>query len=147
MRAPFLALLLIAAGVAGCAGAPDGAPDATPPPVVLAPEREDTKTFTLETRQSIEWKFRMAEGAAMAYSWTATRPVYFDFHGDYDDGTDEFVSHKESTLASDQDDFTAPFNGRHGWYFANSNPQTITITLHTKGEYEVVGRTGGNAPE
>lgn len=131
--------------LAGCAD--DASPsDAAPTAPAPAEAREDTKSFTLASRQSIEWKFRMAEGAPMEYSWSAGRPVYFDFHGDYDDGTDEFVSHKESTLASDGGSFTAPFNGRHGWFFSNGNSQTVTITLTTKGQYEVVGRTGGNAP-
>lgn len=139
MRFP-LALLLLAAVLAGCADDPS---PAAPAP---AREREDTQSFTLGPRQNIEWKFRMAEGARMEYSWSAGRPVYFDFHGDYDDGRDRFVSHKEATLASDRDTFTAPFAGRHGWFFSNGNMQAVTVTLATKGAYEVVGRTGGNAP-
>lgn len=148
MRVILLLLILVSAGLAGCAD--NDRPSAPTPPASDARDpaevtsREDTKQFTLPPRGSIEWKFRLAEGAVMEYDWTATRPVYFDFHGDYDDGTDEFVSHKEATLASDADKWSAPFDGRHGWYFQNGNTQTITITLHTKGEYELVGRTGGN---
>lgn len=144
MRA-ILTILVLATLVAGCTGN-DGTPptSSTPAPSDAADIREDTKTFTLPPRGSIEWKFRLAEGAQMEYDWTATRPAYFDFHGDYDDGTDKFESHKEATLASDADTFQAPFAGRHGWFFSNGNSQTITITLHTKGAYEVVGKTGGN---
>lgn len=148
MRA-ILLLTVLVVGLAGCAdnnaspSTPTTSAGGTSDSTDVTP-REDTKQFTLPPRGSIEWKFRLAEGAPLEYEWTATRPVYFDFHGDYDDGTDEFVSHKEATLASDADAWIAPFDGRHGWYFQNGNTQTITITLHTKGEYEVVGRTGGN---
>lgn len=142
MRATLLPMLILAAALAGCADN-DGSGPTTRAPVE---ERDDTKTFTLGPRQNIEWKFRLEKDAQMQYTWSAGRPVYFDFHGDYDDGTDDFVSHKEATLASDRGTFTAPFAGRHGWFFSNGNSQTVTITLTTAGQYEVVGRTGGNAP-
>lgn len=137
-------ILVLSTVLAGCASDEADPPTTTEPTPSPGAPREDTKTFTLPSRGNVEWKFRLAEGAQMTYEWTATRPVYFDFHGDHDDGTDNFVSHKEATLASDADTFTAPFAGRHGWFFANGNSQTITITLHTKGAYEVVGQTGGN---
>lgn len=143
MRAPFLALIIASAALAGCAD--NGGSDAGAPAAPV-PERDDTESFTLAPRQNIEWKYRLAEGAKMQYTWSAGRPVYFDFHGDYDDGTDDFVSHKEATLASDRGTFTAPFSGRHGWFFSNGNSQSVTIVLTTQGQYEVVGRTGGNAP-
>lgn len=144
MRATLLILVLTIL-FTGCTGNEGASPTAsTATPADGAEAREDTKTFTLPPRGNIEWKFRLAEGARMEYDWSATRPAYFDFHGDHDDGTDDFVSHKEATLASDADTFQAPFSGRHGWFFANGNGQTITITLHTKGAYEVVGKTGGN---
>lgn len=147
MRAFLLATILFATMFAGCANNADPqTPTATPTAGNEVEVREDTKAFTLAPRQNIEWKFRIEEGKPLEYSWSASRPVSFDFHGDYDDGTDDFVSHKQASLASDQDTFIVPFTGRHGWYFANGNAQSITITLHTKGAYEVVGKTGGNAP-
>lgn len=151
MRSTSVLLLVLATLlVAGCAGAPDGdrptttTPASSPstPPVL----REDVQTFTLGPNQDIEWKYRLDGGASMDYSWSASRPVRFDFHGDHDDGSDAFVSHRKGTLASDADTFTAPFTGRHGWYFHNGNAQTVTIQLEAKGDFEVVGRTGGNAP-
>lgn len=138
MHRTTLLTILLSSLLAGCA---DNAPDDAGPERAV---REDTKTFTLPARGSIEWKFGMSRGAAFEYEWTSTRPVRFDFHGDFDDGTDEFVSHEASTLASDAGTFTIPFTGRHGWYFQNGNAQTVTITLHTRGPYEVIGKTGGN---
>lgn len=141
MRPVLLVLALLpAALLAGCAGGGSDAPDAPDP------ERRDSWTFTLPPGKSLEWKLALDQGAVLTYSWSAQRPLYFDFHGDRDDGTDDFVSHKESTLATDKGTFTAPFEGRHGWYWQNKNAQPVTLTLTTSGPYAVVGRTGGNAP-
>lgn len=135
MRALLLLTVLLLAGCAGDAGPPAG-----------YAEREDIETFTLGPRQSVEWKLRLHEGSVLDYSWTATRPVAFDLHGDRGEGTDAPVSHKEGRLASDAGQLTVPFDGRHGWWFENRDLQGITVTLTTRGPYEVVGRTGGNAP-
>lgn len=144
MRALILALLAVT--LAGCTTPePDTHGDGpTPaPPAVLY---EDVQTFTLESGRDIEWKYRLEEGSNLSYTWSAGRPVRFDLHGDHDDGTDAFASHKKGTLATDQGTLVAPFTGRHGWYFHNANAQTVTIRLHVEGQFEVVGRTGGNAP-
>jgi hypothetical protein len=33
--------------------------------------------------------------------------------------------------------FTAPFEGKHGWYFRNESKQAIVVTLRLKGQYEL----------
>lgn len=137
---PLLAAVLLAGLLAGCAS------DPAPAPPRALEAREDAQTFTLPAGRSIEWKLRLDEGSTLDYSWSASRPVAFDFHGDHDDGTEAFVSHKSGTLASDRGAFTTPFEGRHGWFWDNRNAQTVSLTLTTKGAYEVVGRTGGDAP-
>lgn len=145
-----LILMLAPLALAGCADDAE-TPQTTSSPTGSTPARpalvrEDFQSFTLGPNQDIEWKYRLEEGAQMEYSWSAVRPVRFDFHGDYDDGTESFVSHKKDTLASDSDTFTAPFAGRHGWHFRNGNTQTVTVELQVTGNLEIVGRTGGNAP-
>ena len=140
MRIPTLVLLLLAPVLlAGCA-------DNDTPPKAPITSRQDSWTFTLPPGKSLEWKLAMDKGGVLTYSWSAPRPLYFDFHGDYDDGTDNFASHKSNTLTTDKGSFTAPFEGRHGWYWQNKNTQTVTLTVTTSGPYTVVGRTGGNAP-
>ncbi len=136
MRATLIIALFVLMSTAGCTGR-------TGP---IAAVREDVETFTLPVGKSIEWKVRMSAGGQLEYSWTADQPLPFDFHSDHDDGTNNFVSHKESTLAADGGAFTAPFDGRHGWYWRNKALQSVGITLNIKGAYEVVGRTGGTAP-
>lgn len=144
MRVLLLAALTLAALLAGCAN--DAETPGSPPPATAAstlPIREDTKEFVLGPRQNIEWKFGLEEGSSLEFTWSATRPVNFDLHGDNSAGA--FKSFKQGTAASDTGTHDAPFRGRHGWWFDNASPQTVTITLHTRGPYEIIGKTGGNA--
>jgi hypothetical protein len=136
MRVIWVMALIVLTSSAGCKGRTGPITDV----------RDDVKTFTLPVGKSIEWKVRMSTGGQLEYAWTADRPLSFDFHSDHDDGTANFVSHKEGTLAADGGAFTAPFDGRHGWYWRNKNVDDVEITLKIKGAYEVVGRTGGTAP-
>ena len=66
------------------------AEQAAPPPIVPAaggpvyPQptdyRIDSRQLTVPSLGSIEFKYQLAEGAAIIYSWRATAPVDFDFH-------------------------------------------------------------------
>ena len=125
-----LALTLLAPlALAGCASDAGDAPTT---------QRQEIKTFELRPGGSVEYKLEMAKGAKLDYSWSTTRPVSYDFHGDT--GRDTFTSHKQGTaLADQQDGWSAPFDGRHGWYWKNNNAQPVTITLSTKGVYDVIG--------
>lgn len=125
---------LLASVLAGCATADEEAPTTF---------REETKTFELPPGGSVEYKLRLSEEASLDYAWSVGRPVTFDFHGDT--GAEAFTSYKEGVALADQDDaWRAPFDGRHGWYWKNNNPGSVTITLTTKGVYDAVGITGGN---
>lgn len=105
--------------------------------------RSDTKTFDLAPGRGVEFKLYVESGDALHYKWTSPRPLFFEFHGDREgDASGAFTSHKKSTLAEDEADFTAPFTGRHGWYWENRNRADVTITLETSGTYAVVGITG-----
>ena len=129
-RAILFALTLLAPiALAGCAT------DAGDSPTT---QRQETQTFELGPGGSVEYKLQIDKGAKLDYSWSTSRPVSYDFHGDT--GRDGFTSHKQGTaLADQQDDWTAPFAGRHGWYWKNNNAQPITITLTTDGVYDVIG--------
>lgn len=100
----------------------------------------DQVTLTLRPNQGLEYKFAMREGDRMTYRWLATGPLYFDFHGDPDGAVaDEFTSYRETTSEGDEGSFTAPFDGRHGWYWQNRGSQSVTLTLETSGEYRILG--------
>lgn len=99
----------------------------------------DRVRLTLAPGRGVEYKFEMQAEATMQYRWSASAPVYFDFHADHFDDPDDFASTKIDTIAEDQGTYAAPFYGRHGWYFRNDGQQLITITLETAGEYRILG--------
>jgi hypothetical protein len=109
-----------------------------------APPRNDTFTFTLDGLADNEYKLHMLANQSIVYQWTSTGPVNFDFHGDPDKPSrpGEFASYEAKQGTSGAGSFTAPFDGRHGWYFQNVGDAPVTITVETWGYYDVVGLLG-----
>jgi len=102
--------------------------------------RHDTVEITIKPNHGLEYKFEMEEGAALIYSWKASVPIYYDFHGEPSSGPKgSFVSFEEKTATSANGSFTAPFKGTQGWYWTNKTLNPITIKLTTSGFYKVVG--------
>lgn len=100
--------------------------------------RSDTTTITLAPGRGVEYKLHVNASQSFEYSWSAgNASLYFDFHGERDGGA--ATSHKQGTAARDSGEFTAPFTGRHGWYFENQGRSTVSIQMRTKGVYTVLG--------
>ncbi len=89
----------------------------------------------------IEYKFHLNKGDALEYSWVSSGgSLYFDFHGEpQGDTTGYFKSYKESTAAKDSGSQVMPFVGSHGWYWKNESASAITVSLQTKGVYQILG--------
>jgi hypothetical protein len=96
--------------------------------------RTDTVEFELGPYEYLEYKYRLANGAAMVYSWQASAPVMHDFHGAPGDGGPE-VSLDKSTKARGAGSLTAAFAGMHGWYWENPGWEPVTIRLTSAGFY------------
>lgn len=99
----------------------------------------DRVRLTLAPGHGVEYKFAMRPGATMSYRWEATGPVHSDLHGDRADDPENFTSARIGSLVEDEGDYTAPFEGRHGWYWRNDGRSTVTITLETTGDYAILG--------
>jgi hypothetical protein len=107
---------------------------------VVSPQKGEYKTDTVEfvlgPYQTVEYKYRIEQGAGMLYSWQATSRVLYDFHSEPDDappGYAESFDKQESERAHGV--FTAPFSGVHGWYWENRGSGEISISLTTAGFY------------
>lgn len=99
-----------------------------------AEHRTDTVEFALGPYEYLEYKYRLAQGATMVYSWQASDAVIHDFHGAPSDGGSE-VSVDRSTRARGAGSLTAAFAGMHGWYWENPGWTPITIRLSSAGFY------------
>jgi hypothetical protein len=98
--------------------------------------RYDARELTLGPYEYIEFKYRLAEGAAMLFSWTASGDVRHDFHGDRDGApANAAVSFDSRPRREASGSFNAPFAGIHGWYWENPGGSTVTVRLTTAGFY------------
>lgn len=98
--------------------------------------RTDAVEFVLGPYQSVEYKYRIEEGASMLFSWKATRQVMYDFHGEPDgapQGYAESFEKREGDRANGT--FVAPFSGIQGWYWENKGGGEVSISLTTAGFY------------
>jgi hypothetical protein len=104
----------------------------------------DTFTITLDGLQDNEFKLHMLANQSIVYRWTSTGPVNYDFHGEPDNPSrpGEFASYEAKQGMAGSGSFTAPFEGRHGWYYQNVANEPVVITLQTWGYFDVVGLVG-----
>lgn len=94
----------------------------------------DVIRLELGPYEYVEYKYRLAAGAVMVYSWESSVPVVSDFHGAPDTGGDEqsFDRRERSGAAGSH---TAPFAGMHGWFWENPGDSPVGITLTSAGFY------------
>ena len=101
--------------------------------------RHDEMTITLEPHSGQEVKAHMTTGDSFVFSWKSTGgPVKAEMHGEKANAAEgEFTDYwKELELTGGQGDFTAPFDGTHGWYFRNKGDAPVTVTVKTVGFYK-----------
>jgi hypothetical protein len=107
-------------------------------PVALYPAAfaVDAREFELGPYEYVEYKYHLATGASMLFSWNATAAVMHEFHGDRDGGDpNNPESYDRQPRQRADGSFTAPFSGIHGWYWENPGGDTVTVRVSTAGFY------------
>ena len=98
--------------------------------------REDVYKVELRPFEGVEYKYRLESGGSLVYSWEASAPVKFEFHGEPDGAPAKyFDSYAKGKSAGAQGGFTAQKPGIHGWFWENPDATRIIITLRTVGFY------------
>lgn len=103
--------------------------------------RLDVYEITLQPYEYVEYKYQLAQGATMLYSWTAGATVIQDFHGERPasaeggDKEPETQSYDKENRRGSNGSFTAPFAGIHGWYWENPGSDPIAVRLTSSGFY------------
>ncbi|QGP80437.1 hypothetical protein [Sphingobium sp. CAP-1] len=139
-----LGLTGMVAGKAEAAPAPQAATPASvaiPTKATIAKSaawRQDDMTITLEPHSGREVKAHMAKGDSFIFTWKSSGPIKAEMHGEELNATDgSFTDYwKELEITGGQGDFTAPFDGTHGWYFRNKGDTPVTVTVKTVGFYK-----------
>ena len=103
---------------------------------VTMPFARDTRTFKIGPLDGVEFNFRMEKGGTMVYSWKASEPLAWDFHGE-PKGSKPGYAEGYATGQSKEGNggFMAPFPGIHGFFWQNPGEKTVTLTLTTAGHY------------
>lgn len=132
-----------AADVAADAGADGQRPApaaASPTSVVAGSTRSDSVTVTLAPAQAAEYKLAMRKDATARFAWSTDRgAVNYDTHGDAP-GIRYHPYKKGTAVRADSGSLTAAFDGHHGWFWRNRGADTVSVTLHTRGEYSGIKR-------
>jgi hypothetical protein len=115
------------------AAVPVAEPAAEPQPAL----KSDEITVTLKPGEASEIKLEMLNKATVSYEWATNGvPVNHDTHGEPYNGPKGYYHSysKAKQIKGDKGEFTAIFDGTHGWFWRNRSNQDLTITLKTKGE-------------
>jgi len=98
---------------------------------------EDTFVIELAAFESLEYKYRLEEGATLLFDWQATGKLLFDLHAEKDgeDPQEYSPSFDQRESEGERGSYTAPFSGIHGWYWENRTLEPVTLELNTAGFY------------
>ena len=109
------------------------------PEVSSAPAlKKNQITVTLKPGEGKEIKLEMLKGKTVRYEWTAAGgPVNYETHGEpYNGEKGYFHSYgKGKQVKENQGEFTAFFDGTHGWFCRNRSNSDVTLSLKTSGDY------------
>ncbi len=113
-----------------------------PPPEVQYPQRVDTIEVVIPAEKGIEYKFKSLKYGSIKYDWATDKGiVYIDFHGEVkQENPPKNVFYESYTLAYSNNmagTLTAPFEGKHGWYFRNETKEDIIVTIRLNGHYKL----------
>ncbi|KAA8699928.1 transmembrane anchor protein [Pseudomonas proteolytica] len=109
-------------------------PVTTPAPAL----KTNQMSVTLKPGEGTEIKLEVLKNKTVSYEWTAAGgPVNYDTHGEpYNGEKGYFHSYnKGKQVKSDKGEFTAIFDGTHGWFWRNRSNNDVTISLKTTGDY------------
>lgn len=99
-----------------------------------AAAKSEDFSVTLKPGEGTEVKADMKKGARMIYTWKVEGgTVNHDTHGDGPGG--EISYSKGRSVPGDSGEFTAAFDGNHGWFWRNRGSAPVTVTLIAKGDF------------
>jgi hypothetical protein len=100
--------------------------------------KSNTMTVTLKPGEGTEIKLHVRNNSKVSYEWTTEGgSVNYDTHGEpYNGKKGYFHSYsKGKQVTEDKGEFTAIFDGTHGWFWRNRGNQMVTVSLKTSGDY------------
>jgi hypothetical protein len=98
--------------------------------------QSDVIEFPLQPFESVEYKYRLEQGASLLYAWQAEGDVFYEMHAEPDGAAPGYAeTFAKTDAAADQGSYTAPYGGIHGWFWQNRGQQPVTIKLQADGYF------------
>ena len=99
--------------------------------------KTDSMEFTLAPKEGMEYKYRLAKGAGLLFSWVATAPVHVELHSEPEAGPKGYAEtfDKHDSRESGHGNYVAPFAGIHGWYWENRTDREVVVRIVSAGHY------------
>lgn len=92
--------------------------------------------YELLPYDSIEMKYRLAQGQPMIFAWRAAVPIHYDMHSVPDQGGNSATESFAITDAPSQTAaYVAPFTGIHGWFWQNQTLNPVTVSVDATGAF------------
>jgi hypothetical protein len=92
--------------------------------------------YELLPYDSIEMKYKLAQGRPMIFAWHAAVPVHYDMHSVPDQGGNPATESFAITDAPSQTAvYVAPFTGIHGWFWQNQTLNPVTVSIDATGAF------------
>jgi hypothetical protein len=140
MRSTVLALALTAIVAVTLAAQQTVQPPPPTPDAFVAQEglfKTDSMEFTLAPKEGMEYKYRLAKGAGLLFSWVATAPVHVELHSEPEAGPKGYAEtfDKHDSRESGHGNYVAPFAGIHGWYWENRTDRDVVVRIVSAGHY------------
>jgi len=88
----------------------------------------------------VEYKVFMSQGDSFIFNWRVEgEEIYYDFHAHDDAFGEEFYSRYDDGRATGRSGtIVAAYDGQHGWYWQNLEPDDVTLTLEVAGFYNEI---------
>ncbi|MCW8195267.1 hypothetical protein F6455_10755 [Proteobacteria bacterium 005FR1] len=96
---------------------------------------KDRYQILLAPFESVEYKYRLEEGATMLFDWQADAELEYDMHSEQDgvDPQEYSPSFAKGVSSGTTGSYTAPFPGIHGWFWENRTSNDVLLELNASG--------------
>jgi len=102
-----------------------------------AAPHSDNIAFALAPFEAVEYKYRMAAGDSLFYSWRSQGEVVYDMHAEPDGAAKGYAeSFHKGRAQSGHGSYRAAYDGIHGWFWQNRGSAEVTVTLGTRGYHQ-----------
>jgi hypothetical protein len=100
----------------------------------------EVREIELTGDSRVEYKVFMSQGDSFIFNWQVEgEEIYYDFHAHDDAFGEEFFTRYDDGRATGRSgSIVAAYDGQHGWYWQNLEPDDVTLTLEVAGFYDEI---------